>query len=151
MFSLGELPPGLAAPLVSPPLTAETAQEDQGLPHRYWKREDILSSTIPRLHMNGFLGYGSTGMVFSGSWLGQDVAVKVAESEESRVRLHSESLWYAKVAEREPTKDILPTFIGWFRHSTFDVLVLSKEGSSLTSWDDLILAERYVLPCYEFS
>ncbi|KAF8457372.1 hypothetical protein JB92DRAFT_2839374, partial [Gautieria morchelliformis] len=35
-----------------------------------------------------------TGTVFSGSWLGKDVAVKLAESEESRNRLHLESLWY---------------------------------------------------------
>ena len=147
MFSLGEVPPGLVAPLVSSsPLSTETEQGNQELPYRYWKMEDALSSTIPWLCMNGHLGHGSTGTVFSGLWHGQDVAVKIAEDNVSRVRLHSESLWYTRVMEREPTKHILPAFIGWFRHSIFDVLVLSKEGSALTSWDDLIPAERYVLP-----
>jgi len=96
--------------------------------------------------VNSCLGHGSTGRVFSGSWHGQDVTVKIAESDMSQVRLHSESLLYARVAERESAKHILPAFIGRFRHSVFDVLVLSKEGSALTSWDDLILTERYVLP-----
>jgi predicted Ser/Thr protein kinase len=74
-----------------------------------------LSSTIPQLHLKGFLGHGSTGTVFSGSWQGKDVAVKVAETEAPQARLHMESLWYAGIAEREePTKDILPTFIGHF-------------------------------------
>ena len=117
VFSLGELPPGLAASLVSSSLTAETEQGDQGLPCRSWKTEDVLSSTILQLHLDGVLGYGSTGTVFSSSWEGQDVAVKIAESEESRVRLHSESLWYVRVAGREPAMHILPALIGWFRHS----------------------------------
>ena len=146
MFSSGEVPRGLGAPLISSLSVTETEQGDQGLPYRYWKTEDILSSTIPRLHMYNCLGRGSTGTVFTGSWQGQDVAVKIAESDESRVRLHSESLWYTRIAERGLAKHILPAFIGRFRHSNFDVLVLSKEGSALTSWDDLIPAERYVLP-----
>jgi serine/threonine protein kinase len=146
MFSLGEAPPGLTAPLVSSPVTTETEQDDQGLPYRYWKTEDVLSSTIPRLRLNGFLGRGSTGTVYSGSWHGQDVAVKVVETEEPRARLRLESLWYAKISEKEPAKHVLPAFIGRFRHSLFDVLVLSKEGSALDSWDDLIPDERYVLP-----
>jgi len=146
VFSLGEVPRGLSAPLINSPLTTETEQGDQGLPYRYWKAEDVLSSTIPRLYVYSCLGRGSTGTVFSGSWHGQGVAVKIAESDMSRVRLRSESRLYAKVAERESMKHILPAFIGWFRHSVFDVLVLSKEGSALTSWDDLIPAKRYVLP-----
>ena len=147
MFSKGEVPGALAAPLVVSSLSTETEQGNQaGLPCRYWKTEDILSSTIPRLNASGFLGRGSTGMVFSGSWLGKEVAVKIAEGEESRDRLHSESVWYTRIAGREAAKDILPTFFGRFRHAFFDVLVLSKEGSALDSWNDLVPDERYVLP-----
>ncbi|KAF8479987.1 hypothetical protein JB92DRAFT_1768443 [Gautieria morchelliformis] len=146
VFSKGEVPCALAAPLVGSPLLTEAEQCDQeGLPYRYWKTEDIPSSTIPWLNVNGFLGRGSTGTVFSGSWQGKDVAVKLSESEESRDRLHSESLWYGKIAEREQAKDILPTFFGRFRHSFFDVLVLSKEGNALTSWNDLVEDERLEL------
>ena len=141
----GEVPQALATPLVSSPLTTEIEGSDQGLPYRFWKTEDLLSLMIPQLQMNSCLGCSSTGMVFSSLWHGQDVAVKIAESDESWVRLHSKSVWYARVAEREPTKHTIPTFIGQFQHSDFDILVLSKEGSALTSWDDLIPAERYVL------
>ncbi|KAF8476479.1 hypothetical protein JB92DRAFT_3134480 [Gautieria morchelliformis] len=122
--SKGEVPCALAAPLVGSPLLTETEQYDQeGLPYRYRKTMDILCSTVPRLNVNGFLGRGSTGKVFSGSWQGKDVAVKLAEREESRDRLRLESVWYGKIAEREQAKDILPTFFGRFRHSFFDVLV----------------------------
>ncbi|KAF8476475.1 hypothetical protein JB92DRAFT_2838164 [Gautieria morchelliformis] len=146
VFSKGEVPCALAAPLVGSPLLTETEQCDQeGLPYRYRKTMDILCSTVPRLNVNGFLGRGSTGTVFSGSWQGKDVAVKLAESEESRDRLHLESVWYGKIAEREQAKDILPTFFGRFRHSFFDVLVLSKEGNALTSWNDLVEDERLEL------
>ncbi|KAF8505234.1 hypothetical protein JB92DRAFT_2965796 [Gautieria morchelliformis] len=146
VFSKGEVPCALAAPLVGSPLLTETEQCDQeGLPYRYRKTMDILCSTVPRLNVNGFLGRGSTGTVFSGSWQGKDVAVKLAESEESRDRLRLESLWYGKIAEREQAKDILPTFFGRFRHSIFDVLVLSKEGNALTSWNDLVEDERLEL------
>ncbi|KAF8479980.1 hypothetical protein JB92DRAFT_3041604, partial [Gautieria morchelliformis] len=146
VFSKGEVPCALAAPLVGSPLLTETEQCDQeGLPYRYRKTMDILCSTVPRLNVNGFLGRGSTGTVFSGSWQGKDVAVKLAESEESRDRLHLESLWYGMIAEREQAKDILPTFFGRFRHSFFDVLVLSKEGNALTSWNDLVEDERLEL------
>ncbi|KAF8517635.1 hypothetical protein JB92DRAFT_3303961 [Gautieria morchelliformis] len=124
----------------------DTEQCDQaGLPYNYQKMEDILSSTIPWLNVNGFLGCGSTGEVFSGSWQGKDVAVKIAESKKARVRLRLESVWYARIAEREPAKDILPTFFGWFRHSFFDMLVLSNEGSALDSWNDLLPDERLEL------
>ena len=111
MFLSGEVPWGLAAPLVSPLLTAETEQGNQGLPCRYWKTKDILSLTIPQLQVNACLGHGSTGTVFSGLWHGQDVTVKIAESNASWARLHSKSLWYARVAERESAKHILPAFI----------------------------------------
>ena len=147
VFSKGEFPGALAAPLVVSSLSIETEQGNQaGLPYRYWKTEDILSSTIPRLNASGFLGRGSTGTVYSGSWQGKEVAVKIAEGEESRDRLQSESVWYTRIAEREAAKDILPTFFGRFRHASFDVLVLSKEGSALDSWNDLVPDERYVLP-----
>ena len=114
MFSSGEVPQGLIAPLVSSPLTTEIELGDQGLPYRFWKAEDILSSMVPWLQVNTCLGHGSTGTVFSGLWHGQDVAVKIVDNDESQVRLHSESFWYARVSERESVKHILPAFIGWF-------------------------------------
>lgn len=90
MFSKGEVPRALAGPLVGSPLLTKTEQcHREGLPYRYRETEDILTSTIPHLNVNGFLGLGSTGMVFSSSWQGKD-GVKLAERE-SRERLRRES------------------------------------------------------------
>ena len=148
MFSGGETPRGLVAPLVDSSLSlTENKEYDQvGLPWGYWNRENALSSAIPQLTANGLLGHGSTGTVFSGSWQGNAVAVKIAEGVEARTRLQSESVLYARIVERAPMQDILPTFIRRFRHAFFDVLVLSQEGIALASWDDLLQNERYDFP-----
>ena len=96
----GEVPDALAAPLVVSSLSTETKQGKQDCRAGIGRRKIILSSTIPRLNASGFLGRGSTGMVFSVSWQDKEVAVKIAEGEESCDRLHSESVWYTRIAEK---------------------------------------------------
>ncbi|KAF8580547.1 hypothetical protein K439DRAFT_1662752 [Ramaria rubella] len=151
-FSTKGLPNGLAAPLtLGSPLTPGENGKDsssssecsaEGLPYGAWDEPSVIASHIPKLELDRILGKGTTGTVYGGRWRGLAVAVKLSEGMEERCRLRKESEWYSWLSKHDMAQDVLPSFQGWYRHRSFDVLVMSLEGSLLDSWDCLSREER---------
>jgi serine/threonine protein kinase len=120
-------------------------------PRLLLSRERTLASRLPKLHLGHLLSKGSTAHVFSGIWLGRDVAVKVSCDDDARLRLATEAMHYSFLHEQsallQRLKTALPEYIGYFSGHAFDLLVLSVAGQRIEagSWSSFTGDQRYLL------